>query len=116
MRVRTGKSADEFFNMDYWKTIGAARFGVGRTNRIRVELNETETPYQQYQSLLRQASFGEYTAAEIKQLMESINVGVRVFESFKLQEEVDNMKNDLLKMSQKNGNNIVSIESAKKAN
>lgn len=112
---RSGQE-DEYFNIDYWKVIGAARFGVGRTNRVRVDMGADSSPYEQYQNLITQASFGDYTASEIKQLMESINVGVRVYESFKLQAEVDKMKDDLIKMSQNNGNNIVPIESIKKTN
>ena len=107
---------DEYFNLEYWKVVGSSRFGVGRTNRIRIDMGADSTPYEQYQNLISQASFGDYTASEIKQLMESINVGIRVYESFKLQGEIDKMKDDLLKMSQNNVNNIVSIEDAKKAN
>jgi hypothetical protein len=58
---------------------------------------------------MNQASMGDFTAAELKQLMESINIGIRAFESFELQKEVNAMKEDLLKMSQNNGNNILSI-------
>lgn len=108
---RRGKDSIDF-NIDYWKTIGVSRFGVGKNNRIRVELNEESSPYEQYQQLIRQASYGDFNSAEIKQLMESINVGVRVYESFKLQQEVDTMKEDLIKMNQHNVKNIVPIKEA----
>ena len=42
--------------------------------------------------------------------MESINIGIRAFESFKLQEQVDKMKDDLIKMNMHNGNNIAAIK------
>jgi len=112
---RIGKDED-FFNLDYWKVVGSSRFGVGRTNRIRVDMGADSSPYDQYKHLITQASMGEYTAAEIKQLMESINVGIRVYESFKLQDEVDKMKSDLLKMKKNDGNSIIAIEGIKKAN
>jgi hypothetical protein len=112
---RLGKG-NESFNLEYWRTVGASRFGIGKNNRIRIELNEESSPYEQYQQLIRQASYGDFNSAEIKQLMESINVGVRVYETFKLQQEVDNMKDDLFKMNQHSGNNIISIKEASKIN
>lgn len=111
---RIGKDDPEF-NLEYWRIVGASRYGLGKTNRVRVEVDAETTPYHQYQQLLKQASNGDFTAAEVKQLMESINVGTRVYETFQLQKEVDQMKEDLMKMSQ-NANNIVPIEKAKKAN
>ena len=45
------------------------------------------------QQLIRQGQEGDLSASEIKQLMESINIGVRAFETFKIQGEVDKMKN-----------------------
>ena len=108
---RYGKD-DPDFNMDYWKTIGSHRFGLGKSNRVRVDVDSEANPYLQYQQLLRQASHGDFTAAEVKQLMESVNVGSRVFESFKLQQEVDAMKDDLSKMSQNHAHNIIPIAQA----
>ena len=54
---------------------------------------------------------GDFTASELKQLMESINIGIRAYESFELQKEVNLMRNDLAKMGQ-DGHNIVSIKTA----
>ncbi len=105
---RLGKD-DETFNLELWRTQGAARYGVGKTNRVRVHIDADSTPYDQYKQLVSQASMGDFTAAEFKQLIEAINVGIRAYESFELQKEVDLMKQDLLKMSQNNANNIVSI-------
>ncbi len=112
---RNGKDDPEF-NIEYWRIVGSARYGIGKTNRVRVEVDEEASPYTQYQQLLKQASHGDFTASEIKQLMESVNVGSRVFETFKLQQEVDMMKEDLNKMSQNHANNIIPIEKAQKAN
>ena len=47
--------------------------------------------------------------------MESINIGIRSFESFKLQQEVDKMKEDLHQMNLDNGDNIISITEFAKA-
>lgn len=105
---REGKF-DEGFNLELWRTQGAARYGVGRSNRVRVHIDATTTPYEQYQQLLNQASMGDFTAAELKQLMESINIGIRAYESYELQKEIDTMKQDLLKMGQNSGHNIIPI-------
>ena len=70
-------------------------------------------PWEQYKQIIEQCSKGDFSAAEIKQLMESINVGTRVYEAFQLQKEVDKMKEDLNTMSQRNGNNIVPISKVK---
>jgi hypothetical protein len=105
---RGGKD-DEMFNIEIWKIQGAARYGVGKSNRVRIHIDAHSSPYEQYKQLMNQASMGDFTAAELKQLMESINIGIRAFESFELQKEVNAMKEDLLKMSQNNGNNILSI-------
>jgi len=102
---------DESFDLELWRTQGAARYGVGKTNRVRVHLDADSTPYEQYKQLLAQASMGDFTASELKQLMESINIGIRAYESFELQKEVNLMRNDLAKMGQ-DGHNIVSIKTA----
>lgn len=97
------------FNWRYWEGIGASRFNHGKQARIRVNVDEQADPHVQYQQLMKQAQEGDLTASEIKQLMESINIGIRAFESFKLQSEVDKMKDELVKMSLENGNNSFSI-------
>jgi len=102
----------EGFDLELWKTIGSARYGVGKTNRVRVHIDADTTPYEQYKQLLNQASMGDFTASELKQLMESINIGIRAYESFELQKEVNAMRKDLLQMTQENGNNIVAIKKA----
>lgn len=106
---RLGKD-EEFFNMEYWKTIGSSRYGVGKSNRVRLEVSEESNPYDQYKQIIRQASAGDFTAGELKQIMESLNVGTRTYEYFKLQEEVDLMKEDMKAMELNRGNNSKPIE------
>lgn len=106
---------EEYFNFDYWRITGAQRYGVGK-NRVRMGVNPASTPYQQYQELVESANSEEFNASEIKQLMESINVGIRAFESFKLQEEVDKIKEDVVRMGVHSANNISAIEEATKTN
>lgn len=105
--------AEEFFNFDHWRLIGAQRYGIGK-NRVRFGVNPIDNPYIQYQQLVELARQEEFSASEVKQLMESINVGIRAFESFKLQEELDAMREDILRMTITNANNSVSIEEAAK--
>lgn len=100
---------DEEFNLEVWKIQGAARYGVGRTNRVRLHIDARTTPYEQYQQLVNQASMGDFSAAEFKQLVEGINIGLRAYEVIELQKEIDQMKADLNKMSQNHVNNIVPI-------
>lgn len=97
------------FNWRYWEGIGTYRFHYGKQARIRVNVDEKADPYIQYQQILRQAGEGDLTASEIKQLMESINVGIRSFESFKLQQEIDNMRDDIKTMKDHNGNNTSTV-------
>lgn len=88
---------DESFNMDYWLRQGAMRYGVG-TPRVRMGIDASANPYEQYKQLVAQAGDAEFTASEVKQLMESINVGIRAFESFELQKKMDVMKEDVDRM------------------
>ena len=85
---------------DMWRFIGHVRFKRGHSNRIKVNVTPKANPYQQYQELLAQAS--EFTASELKQLMEAINVGRAAYDAFKLQEEVDALKADLHEMRTRN--------------
>ncbi len=112
---KAGKD-DPDFNMRYWEKIGETRFRVGKIDKVRMSVDAEANPYEQYKQLVEAASLGDYTASEIKQMMESINVGNRVYESYKLQEEVDTMKKDLQTMRLNSGNNIIPIASATKTN
>ncbi len=108
--------SNEDFNFEHWRTIGQARFGLGRTARVRFGVEYEASPYEQYKQLVRQASHGDFSAAEVKQLMESVNVGCKVYETYEMQKQIDEMKADLVKMEQNRGHNIIPIKSAEKTN
>jgi len=92
--------------MEYWKMAGWSRFGISKNSRIRLNLKDDANPSQHYAQLLKQASQGDFTAGEIKQLMEAINVGLRAHELFELQKEIDQLKSDIEKINEgKNGEN-----------
>ncbi len=100
---------EEYFNFDYWRITGAQRYGIGK-NRVRMGINPDSSPYEQYKELIDVANSSEFNASEIKQLMESINVGIRAYENFKMQEEMNKIKEDLARMGAYNGNDTVAIE------
>lgn len=96
---------------EMWRTIGWSRFGIGKNSRIRLNLNPKDSPAQHYAQLLQQASQGEYTASEIKQLMEAVNVGLRAHEVFNLQQEIEQLKADIIKLNEiKNGENTYTVK------
>jgi len=91
---------------EYWRMIGWSRYGVGKNSRIRLNLDTTESPNKHYEQLLKQAANGDFTAGEIKQLMEAVNVGLNAHQVFMLQEEINQLKSDLATMSENaNGDN-----------
>lgn len=94
---------------EHWKMKGWANYGIGKTSRIRLALDPKATPDKHYSQILEQAADGDFTAGEIKQLMEAINVGLRTHESIKMQEEIDQLKKDLITMGKNtHGNDSVS--------
>ena len=94
-RIPLGQISHKF---EHWKMVGWARFGISKNNRLRVNLNPNDNPQQHYTSLLKQAASGDFTAAEIKQLMEAVNVGLNSHQIITLQKEIDELKSDLMKM------------------
>jgi hypothetical protein len=112
---KNGKDSEDF-NFDYWRITGLQRYGAGNSPRVRVEVDSEANPYEQYKQLIKQAGNEEFTASELKQLMESINVGRSVFESFKLQEEMDAMKNDVQRMNLNHVNNSRTTKDAAETN
>lgn len=108
-----GKNELEF-NFSHWKFTGMEKFNIGIAKRVRMDIDPTASPIQQYQQLVASAANGEYTSSEIKQMMESLNIGSRVYELFKMQEDLDKMKIDINRMELHSGNNIIPIESSKK--
>lgn len=104
---------EEFFNFDLWRLTGSMRYGVGK-NRVRMGIDPKANPYKQYQQLVEMANDEEFNASEIKQLMESINVGIRAFESFELQEEINTVRETVKQLGLRDGNNTCAIEKTPK--
>jgi hypothetical protein len=91
---------------DHWRMIGWSRFGISKNSRIKLDLDPNGNPSQHYSQLLKQASEGDFTAAEIKQLMEAVNVGLNTHQVINLQKEIDQLRSDLAIMTENaNGNN-----------
>lgn len=94
---------DEGFHMIYWEKIGNIKFSINKADKIRIDVNPDLSPHEQYKQLITQASRGEFTSSEFKQISESINIGVRAYEVFKQQEEIDKLREDLNRMSEHHG-------------
>lgn len=96
---------------EHWKLIGWSRFGVSKNGRVKLNLDPKDNPSQHYAQLLYQAANGDFTAAEIKQLMEAVNVGLNTHQVFELQKEIDQLKSDLaIMMNNTNGNNTSAVK------
>lgn len=83
------------YGYEHWKMMGWSRFGISKNSRIKLNLKSEDTPDKHYSQLLKQASEGDFTAGEIKQLMEAVNVGLNTHQVFQLQKEIDELKSDL---------------------
>jgi hypothetical protein len=91
---------------EHWKLKGWSQFGISKNSRIKLNLDPNGNPNQHYAQLLKQASEGEFTASEIKQLMEAVNVGLNTHQVFELQKEIDQLRSDLATMqANSDGNN-----------
>lgn len=99
---------NENWDRKTWLSRGSRYFSKDKA-KIKLEVDFMATPWVQYQQILKQAQKGDFNASEIKQLMESINVGTRVYETFKLQAEVDTMKENLKEMSERHGNDTIAV-------
>lgn len=90
-----------------WQMQGWSRFGIAKVAKLRLKLDPESNPNEHYHQLIKQASEGAFTAGELKQLMEAINVGLNAHQIIKLQEEINNLKSDLalMKENSNNGNN-----------
>lgn len=91
---------DEEWNMAYWEKMGELHFQTHRPEKVRLDINPEASPHQQYQQIISQANRGDFTSAEMKQVMEAVNIGVRAYEVFKQQGEIDKLREDFNKMSE----------------
>lgn len=96
------------YEMEHWKLMGWTKFGISKNARIKINFDPEGTPAQHYATILKQAAEGDFTAAEFKQLMEAVNVGLNVHQVFKLQEQIDQLSADLKIVNEnKNGQHPV---------
>jgi hypothetical protein len=86
---------NEEFNSKHWESVGRMHYEYGKQAKIRLNVNPESDPYTQCQEILTQANNGEFNSSELKQVMESINVGIRAHEAFKMQAELDQIKADM---------------------
>lgn len=87
------------FDFRRWAELYKKNFGTRAKVSIYVDPNTT--PIQQYEAIMHQASTGHFTSGEIKQIMESINIGLRAHEVCNIQKEVDELKEGLKKMEER---------------
>jgi hypothetical protein len=87
------------YEMEHWKLMGWAKFGISKNSRIKINFDVDATPAEHYKSVLMQAAEGDFTASEFKQLMEAINVGINVHQIFELQKQIDELKSDMAIMA-----------------
>lgn len=83
------------YAFEHWKLVGWSRFGVSKNSRLKLKLDAGDTPAKHYEGIIRQASEGDFTASEFKQLMEAVNVGLNVQQVYELQKQIDELKSDL---------------------
>lgn len=104
------------YSFEHWKLIGWSRFGISKNSRIKLNLKPDDSPAKHYASILRQASEGDFTAAEFKQLMEAVNVGLNVHQVFELQKQIDELKSDhVIMKANQNADNPFANKGTKKA-
>lgn len=89
---------DPEWDRKFWEHIGKSRFGMGKSSKIFLALDPHGSPTDHYKQILAQGAEGAFSSAELKQLMEAINIGLRAHEIIELQKEIEQMKNDLVKM------------------
>jgi hypothetical protein len=100
------------FNKPLWTAIGKRKFGS--TTKLNLYMNHKSTPIEQYNQVIAQASAGDFTASELKQIMEAINIGLRAHEVCELQSEIDELKDGLKKMEERELEHQVSNQGAQK--
>ncbi len=88
------------YSFEYWKMMGWSRFGISKVSKLKLAIKEGATPAELYNSILLQATEGDFTASEFKQLMEAVNVGINVYQLSELQKQIDELKSGLAVMEQ----------------
>lgn len=83
------------YEYEHWKLMGWTKFGISRNSKLRLNIDPKDSPAVHYAAILQQASEGDFTAAEFKQLMEAVNVGLNVHQVFELQKQIDELKSDM---------------------
>lgn len=87
------------FNFKVWELFG--RQNYGGIDKISLFIDPQTTPFQQYQQILYQSTCGDFTSSEIKQIMESINIGIRAYETCELEDQIKELQAGLQKMEER---------------
>jgi hypothetical protein len=82
------------YEFEHWKLMGWTKFGISKNSRIKINVDPSGTPAKLYEAILLQAAEGDFTASEFKQLMEAVNVGLNVHQTFELQKQIDELKSN----------------------
>ena len=108
-RFKAEKEELEFFDLNKWKFIGKYRFGIGDQPKIHIHIDKTLSPIEQYGQLLDCAAMGYFSASEFKQVSEAINIGIRAHEIFEMQKELDEIKETLKDINERQASNGFNI-------
>lgn len=101
---------------EHWKLMGWTKFGISKNSKIKINVDPEASPAKHYADILRQASEGDFTASEFKQLMEAVNVGLNVHQVFELQKQIDELKsNQEIMMANTNADNPFANKGVTKA-
>lgn len=97
------------YRYEHWKMMGWSRYGIGKNARICLELDPNSTADQHYKQVIKQAANGAFSTTELKQIMESLNVGLNVQQVINMQKQIDQLNADLITMAEnKNGDDRIS--------
>ena len=102
------------FDFRRWSELYKKNFGTRA--KVSIYVDPSQNPIQQYEAIMHQASTGYFTSGEIKQIMESINIGLRAHEVCNLQSEVDELKEGLKKMEERELEHQISISNSPQEN
>jgi hypothetical protein len=99
LREGTDNKFTKDFSVKLWEAFGRKNFGS--LDKVSLFVSPKASPLVQYEQIMEQAATGDFTSAEIKQIMESINIGLRAFEVGELQREIDELKEGLKHMEER---------------